>query len=245
MLSVFICEDELNQREYMESIVSKHVAAESCNIELVLSTGVPTDILDYLKKYPHKNGLYFLDVDLQHQMNGIDLAAEIRDIDFSAKIVFVTTHAELSYLVFTHKVEAMDYIVKNRPESVEKRVLECIFVAYKRYLNDKVSSRKRYQVKAGGQVWNIPFDEILFFETNPAIPHKIILHMEDNQIEFRGSVSDVAKVSPDFYRCHKSFVVNTKNIQRIDKPKREVEMINGEIVPATIRKIPELVKILS
>jgi len=228
----------------MEAIIQRHIDTEKCDMELVLSAGSPTDMFAYLEKQFVKGGLYFLDVDLQHEIHGIALAANIRDMDTSAAIVFITTHAELSYLVFTHKIEAMDYILKDKPEEMEERVLECLRVAYKRRLHDKTLRRKPFIIKTGDQVLNIPHDEILFFETHPAVRNKLILHMENRLVEFRGFISDVAKIDPAFYRCHQSFVVNTTKIKGVDKKNNEINMINGEIVPITIRKMSELLKLM-
>lgn len=46
-------------------------------------------------------------------MNGFELAQEIRKFDPRGFIIFITTHAELSYMTFTYKVEALDYIIKD------------------------------------------------------------------------------------------------------------------------------------
>ncbi|MCL2588088.1 MAG: LytTR family DNA-binding domain-containing protein [Oscillospiraceae bacterium] len=245
MLHVLICEDDPTHRAQMESIVHKHITTEDCEMELVLSAGGPISILDYLEAHPDTNGLYFLDVVLQYdEMNGIELAAKIREIDARATIVFVTTHEELSYLVFKYKIEAMDYIIKDRPEDMEARAIECMLLAYKRYLADKTTTRNYYQVKTGDQVLNIPYDEILFFETHPAMRNKMVLHMDDRHVEFRGHISALANIDPAFYRCHQSFVVNTKQIKCIDKGGKEIEMNNGARVPVASRKISELLKLM-
>jgi len=244
VLHVLICEDNPEHRAQMESIVHRHISTEDCEMELVLSVGSPTDVLDYLALHPDKRGLYFLDVDLQHEINGIELAAKIREIDTTAKIVFVTTRAELAYLTFTHKVEALDYIIKDRPEDIETRAMECMLVAYKRYMNDKKSKQKLFTVKADGELWSVPHDDILFFETSPAARHRMILHMKNGQIEFRGQIGEVAKIGPEFYRCNQSFIVNLNNIKRVDTPNRTIEMVNGELVPITVRKISDILKLL-
>jgi len=98
----------------MESIVRKHIATEDVEMELVLSPACPADVLGYVGKHPDTNGLYFLDIGLQHEMNGIKLATKNREIDTNATIVFVTTHEELSHLVFRYKIEALDYITSSK-----------------------------------------------------------------------------------------------------------------------------------
>jgi len=74
--------------------------------------------------------------------------------------------------------------------------------------------------------------------------HKMILHMRDSQVGFRAPIREVAKMSPDFYRRHKSFIINIKNIKRVDKSNEVVEMSNGECVPIAVGKISELLKMM-
>jgi len=243
MLSIFICEDDKKQRERLEKTVTDYVMIENLSMKVALSTDDPTVLLDYLKKNPKTTGLYFLDVDLQHKMNGIILATKIRELDVLGKIVFVTTHSELSYLTFIHKVEAMDYIIKDVPEDIQKRVQSCIDVAYERYLDDKHPDKKTYTVKVGDQMLNFPYDEVMFIESSE-IPHKLVLHLENGQLEYYGTLKEVEQVSPGFYRCHKSVIVNTKNIKEIDKSTKEVEMINGEYCLISARAMKGLLQIM-
>jgi len=246
MLHIFICEDNSKYRERVEKVIKDYIAVKDYDIDLALSTGSPTDILDYLKKHPTKKGLFFLDVNLYHEINGINLAIKIKEINSSAKIVFITIHAELSFLIFMHKIEALDYIIKDMPVDIEPRVMECISTAYKRYLDDKVPKYEHdyFKVRSGSQTWNIHIDEILFFETHLSMKHKVVLHMVNSQIEYRAPISEIADSNPNFYRCHKSFVINIKHIKLIDKAKNYLEMSNGEIVPITVRKISELLKLM-
>jgi len=243
MLSIFICEDDLAQRQKMEKIVRDYVMIEDLGLEVALITHNPQDVLDYLEDNPKTTGLYFLDVDLGHEMTGIGLAAKVRALDDLGKIVFVTTHGELSYLTFMYKVEALDYIIKDSPEGIRQRVYDCIKVAHERYLNDKNPEKKIYKVKVEDRVLAIDHDDIMFIESSD-VPHMLILHLDNSQIEYYGSLREVEEAMPTFYRCHKSYVVNPRNIKEIYKSTNEVEMLNEEICLVSVRKMKGLVSLL-
>ena len=246
MLSIFICEDDKYQRNAIETMAKNYIAKGNYkDIEIVLSTDNPKTLLLNLDTHYAKQSLYILDVDLQHEMSGIDLAAKIRKRDMYGKIVFVTTHQELSYLTFKYKVEAMDYIIKDMAGGIEKRVEECIGLAYKHFANDKHAKKRGYQVKVGNGVRLIPYDEIMYFESSTHSPRKIILHMENSWLEFYGSLSEVEKISDEFFRCHQSFVVNVKNINSVDKEKRVAEMQGGRSAFIAVRKMGTLIKKMS
>ncbi|MCL2843100.1 MAG: LytTR family DNA-binding domain-containing protein [Oscillospiraceae bacterium] len=242
MLHVFICEDDLEQRTYMEKLVSKHIMETDYDMELALSADNPTDILDYLDQHPNQRGLYFLDVDLQHELNGIELGATIRKMDVSATIVFITTHSEMAHLVFIHKVEAMEYIIKDDPKTIETGVKECMQLAYQRYLNGKHSQNKYFSLKSGDQTWNILHDDILFFETDSDNRNKLILHTTNGLIGFRGVINEVKKIGPEFFCCHKANVVNVNKIKRVDRALRTIELVNGDTIPVAIQKMSELLR---
>ena len=244
MLHVLICDDDPRHRAKMESIITKHIATADVQMELIVSASGPEEVLEYLKKHPDKRGLYFLDVDLQHEIDGITLGVEIRKTDPLAKIVFVTTHEELAHLTFKQKVKALDYIVKDRPEDVETRTIECVREAYRRYMQEKDAEPKFFTVNTNGALWNIPHDDILFFETHPRITERMILHMENNEIDFRGIISKIESLVPEFYRCHKSFLVNPSKIARVDKVTKEAIMLDGSRAHVAAKKMSDLVRMV-
>ncbi len=241
MLSVFVCEDDLNQRTHLEKYINDYIMIEELDAKLVLSTDNPYDILNYLKSNVHTRGIYFLDVDLKSDITGIGLASKIREIDTIGNIVFVTTHSELTYLTFLYKVEAMDYIIKDTPGSICQRIQDCLHVANKRYLNDRTGEKKIFKIKIGNQIRGIEHSEIMFFESG-LVPHKVILHTFNSQIEFYHTIHELANIGEEFYRCHKSFVVNKTNIKNIDRVGKVIEMINGEFCLASSRSIKGLLK---
>jgi len=246
MLNIFICEDRPDQRALIERLVNKVVIEENFDVGFAVSVDNPPALLSYLENNPIRNALYFLDVDLQHEMTGIELGAKIREFDTSATIVFITTHSEMAHLVFEYKVEAMEYIIKGDTDKLEVGIRECIQLAYQRYLSGKRTERKHFVVNTGGGVWNIPYDEILYFETNAHTNNKLILHTKTGEIDFRSTLSDVTHSAPEFYLCHKSFVVNPKSIKHVHKANRKlwIELVNDEIIPVTAKRLPGLLEVI-
>jgi len=243
MMHILICEDDFEQRTHMEHVVGKHISDNE--MELILSSEDPAEVLAYLKTRSNKGGLYFIDIDLKNdEIDGIELGVKIREADPFAKIVFITTHSELAYLTFQHKINAQDYIVKDSPEKVETKMIECMMEAYDRYQNEKSDDTKNFMVDANGEVWNVPYDEILFFETHPKIRHRIILHTENGKLEFRGFLSEIEKLDSEFYRCHKSYLLSINKVAYIDKKTKEAVMQNGARAHIAQKKMAEMVGIV-
>lgn len=241
MFKIFICEDNSNERKSIENAVSDAVETEHFNIETALSTDNPYKLLSYVKD-DSSTGLYFLDVDLNTDINGINLAESIRKYDPRGFIVFVTTHAEMSYLTFIYKVEAMDYIIKDNCHNVNRRIHDCIMNAHKKFYLKSKEVSENFTMKVTDKVINVSLDDILFFETSDVI-HKIVLHCKNRQIEFYSKMKDIEKqLDSRFYRCHRSYLINKNNIKSIDKDKRIVYMYNDEQCLVSTRLMKGLLK---
>lgn len=240
MLGIFICEDNAIQRNQIESFIKNYLLIEELDMEIKISTDQPEHILDYLEQHRDSRGIYFLDVDLQCDMNGIQLGAKIREHDLHGKIVFITTHDELLALTFKYKVEAMDYILKEAEiADIRERIQEALIQAQRHYQKEAQKADDFIQLKIGSQIRVFELQQVMFFETAPT-PHKLILHLANSTLEFYGKINDVPALSPLLVRIHKSYVLNYKNIQLIDKKKREVIMVNGEKCLLSIRLVKQL-----
>lgn len=225
MLEVIICEDNTVQMGNLKNLIENAILREEIDIKVTLCTGDPYEILDYVKK-SSVTGIYFLDVDLKSNINGIKLAEKIRDIDSFGFIIFTTTHLEMSYMAFKYKVEAMDYVIKD-DDDFKARVNACLLKAYNTYY--KNNNKEEYiSINLDDRVINIKPEDILFIETSKS-PHKICIHEENRQTELYGNLKDIQEKLPgNFYRCHKSYIVNKDKIEEIDKKRNTIIMTNAE-----------------
>lgn len=72
-------------------------------MEIALATDDPYEVIEKSKEM-NDVGCYFLDIQLEADINGIKLGSEIRKYDPIGNIIFVTSHSELTYLTFVYKV---------------------------------------------------------------------------------------------------------------------------------------------
>ena len=104
MLNIFVCEDNEVQRRTIVQIIQNTVLIEELDMQLVLDAGDPHVLLERVKA-SQNTGIYFLDIDLGSNMNGLKLAQQIRLYDPRGFIIFVTAHCELSYMTFQYRVD--------------------------------------------------------------------------------------------------------------------------------------------
>ena len=95
---IIICEDDPVQRQQLDTLVENYILFHSDLFKVELQSPGPNQVVEYLNKEQPENGIYFLDIDLKADIDGIQLAEVIRKVDVQAEIIFVTTHDELAPL---------------------------------------------------------------------------------------------------------------------------------------------------
>lgn len=217
---IIICEDSLVQLHQIDTLVQNYILFHNENFQIALKTQSPEEVQMYLKKFHPVNGIYFLDIDLNHQINGIDLAESIRQVDVQAKIIFVTTHDEMAPLTLKRKVEALDFIAKDQPlEKIRSEIYEALDFARQRIDETKTSQRKNFSFSIGTQLYNMDINEILFVETSD-IPHRLDLFTVNGKYEFYGKLNNIEKKYLTLFRASRSCLVNLTNIRKVDFPNR-------------------------
>ncbi|RAZ67295.1 LytR/AlgR family response regulator transcription factor [Planococcus maitriensis] len=237
-MKVIICEDEQNQRHFLQTTIMNYAAFYETSIEIVLSASQPEEVVTYLSN--HRADCYFLDIEFGTTMNGIDLASHIRQQDPLATIIFITTHADKLKLTFTYKLAALDFIIKDVPGELTEQVRNALKAAFAKYRQlGQTDATKYFQVHIGERIKNIKLDDIYYLETSPQ-PHKIELHEKNGYYEFYGKMKDFEKLGEDFFRCHKSYIVNLRHVKDINKKERTLTIANDAVCPVSFRMMREL-----
>ncbi|WP_345753298.1 LytTR family DNA-binding domain-containing protein [Lactiplantibacillus pentosus] len=229
MIKVYICEDDPKQLQELEQLVSKVIIDRQLDMGFGLSSSDPHEILASVRSQSPEKAVFLLDIVLNSDINGIQLASEIRDLGGRNKIIFVTTHTELSLTVFQYQVEALDFILKDFPDQLYDRLRQVLTVAQTRFKSEEQPQEELIQIKIGETVRSLEVQHVLFFESS-LNPHKIVVHLDDGELEYYGLLKDVPDLNDNFYRCHKSYVVNLTRIRSLDKRYRQVTMADGERV---------------
>lgn len=113
MYPIIMCEDNRIQLQQLDTLVENYILFHSDLFKVELQASQPQQVVNYLDDCEPQNGIYFLDIDLQADIDGIQLAEIIRQKDVQAEIIFVTTHDELAPLTLKRKVAALDFIAKD------------------------------------------------------------------------------------------------------------------------------------
>lgn len=236
MLHVYLCEDSIEHRQYIEKSINDVIMIEELDMKIEISTDNPFEVIDKVMTADNC-GLYILDIDFGKEINGLQLAEKIREYDPRGFIIFITSHTEMTYLTFLHRIEALDFIPKNNARILKTRLREALFEAIKRYSSPKNNQQKVFSISLGGRIMSFDFNDILYIETS-LNSHKLILHTESQEIEFYGKLKDIElSLDDNFVRVHKSFLVNKNNIVQINKQDKLIKLKGGKECLASVRLI--------
>ncbi|SHJ73131.1 response regulator [Paramaledivibacter caminithermalis] len=128
MTNFVICEDDNRFRKKILDYINNYIDMQKLEGKITVETILCKEVLEYVKKNGTNKNIYILDIDLNDNMNGLQLAKRIRKYDIYGYIIFVTNHIELSLTTHKYKVRALDFIVKN-VDDIKSRLYEAFNVA--------------------------------------------------------------------------------------------------------------------
>ena len=241
MIPIYICEDDTKQLEVISAVIKNRIMIENLDSYVHIATSDPIELLQAARVRTSSFGIYFLDIELKDSdLDGIMIGKRVRDLDPLGKIIYVTSHTDLSMSILKSNIEPTDYIIKedifDLKENVE-RMLSKIFEDVKATPLQK----DIFKIEFNDEIKFLPIKDIQYFSTSPGTPHKLEVHLTHAHMQFYDKIKEIEKMNRHFIRCHKSYVINTQNVRTINKKTREITLANGEVIPASVRGLKKLI----
>ena len=202
MINFALIEDNkkiLNNLSHMlDCIFLKH----NLDAEISLSTTNVSELLSFIEK--NKIDVLFLDIDLNSNFSGLEIAEKVRKTNKNCYIIFETAHLE--YSLMAYKFKTFDYICK--PITLQ-RLEDCILRLF-----DDVSGLSKKFLRIDSKNTIIAENDINYIKREGM---KLIFHTESRDYEVYSSFLKIQNILPNnFIRCHKSFIANINNITKIE-----------------------------
>lgn len=200
MLKVAICDDENNERQSISHMIDR--ALNLSNKEYKLFEFSSAEELMSSKCY---FDMYFLDIKMD-KLTGIEAAKKIRLTNEKAVIIFITGLKD--YVFDAFDVKAFHYILKPVNEEKLKEILYSALMEFDK--KDKFIIAKTIR-----QLTKILLKDIIYIE---AENRKVKVHTTYDIIEYYYKLSDIERelYGDNFFRCHKSYIVNLKYVHSYD-----------------------------
>ncbi|MEJ4088003.1 LytR/AlgR family response regulator transcription factor [Galbibacter orientalis] len=185
--------------------------------------------------------LALVDIVLASKKTGIDLGRHIRE-NYNIPFIFVTSNSDKATVENAKSVKPNGYLVK---PFEQQDLFTSIEIALSNFNNDTVSLAKETTEEADGKLvsnsvlrnsifvkknqhyYRIPFDEIQYVKADNVY---LEVYTEDKTFLVRSALKDYLEKLPSkqFYRAHKSYIVNIDQIEAINT--KDI-LINGKNIP--------------
>lgn len=153
--------------------------------------------------------LLFLDINLG-DMNSTSLVPALQKLQPELLICFVTAYSE--YAVQAFNLEVDDYVMKPfEPERIERVVRKCI----ERNPADEKETElqpKRIAVVCADRTVYINVEDVVYIET---YNRGCRMYTDKQVLEAHQTIGQYEKKLPEFFRIHKSYLVNVDRIQEL------------------------------
>ncbi|WP_099468907.1 LytR/AlgR family response regulator transcription factor [Konateibacter massiliensis] len=201
-MKLAIVDDEVKTTDLFESYVRQFERENGNEIEVSVFHN-PNDFLnDYSKDYD----LVFLDIEMP-ALNGIETARELRRMDRSVVLLFITNMAQ--YAIAGYEVEALDFVLK--PLSYAEFTLK--MQKAMRYITRDQDKKLTIQT-AEGQV-HLYVSDIYYIEV---IRHYLIYHTINGTYTARGVLKEVEEMLKEYHfsRSNHCYLVNMKYVKSVN-----------------------------
>lgn len=162
---------------------------------------------DLVDAYRPEFDILLLDVEMP-QMDGLEAAHHIREVDPDVVIIFVTNMAQ--YAIKGYEVDALSYLVKPVP-----------YYAFVQEMGRSLARLRRQQgasimLNVGGTLAKVATTDIVYVES---VKHRITVHTLGGKYSFSGTLKAMEEElsDHDFFRSNSCYLVNLRHVARVEQ----------------------------
>ncbi len=216
MYKIAVCDDNPADADYVADIIRRW--AQACAVLMEIERFPSAEAFWFQYEENRCYDILFLDIEMEPEgMNGIELAAKLRENDSSIQLVFVTGYME--YIADGYDVEALHYLLKPVTEEKLGSVLARALARV------KAREKELFLQTTDGSV-RVLNSEIRYLEVQR---NYVTIHAAE-EYTVKRTLGDLEKeLDESFFRTGRSFIVNLRFVRKITKT--QVFLKDGAQVP--------------
>ncbi len=216
MYKIAVCDDNPADADYVADIIRRWAQARAVLMEIERFPSAEAFWFQYEENRCYD--ILFLDIEMEPEgMNGIELAAKLRENDSSIQLVFVTGY--MDYIADGYDVEALHYLLKPVTEEKLGSVLARALARV------KAREKELFLQTTDGSV-RVLNSEIRYLEVQR---NYVTIHAAE-EYTVKRTLGDLEKeLDESFFRTGRSFIVNLRFVRKITKT--QVFLKDGAQVP--------------
>lgn len=178
-----------------------------------------------------KPDLLLLDIYIQGDMDGIQLAEKLKQMSISTPVIFLTSLMSQEVFDLAKQTNPSAYLTKPVDINQLQRAIELALQNHKRKamgantdsLTNDVAANDSIFIKVGRRVQKVHIPNIEYLNVENKYSYVV---SGQKEIKVRMAFKDITKKLPpdQFIKVNKSYVVNIRKIESIDLDKKELKL---------------------
>lgn len=208
MIKIVIVEDDKNQQEKVKNVVDKIKFKTNEEIQTEFFMGYTKKLQNIIDDNTiHK--IFIMDIELENNASGIQIAKKIRDDDWDSAIIFITSHDKMFETVYRSIYQVFDFIEKYHDMS--KRLESDLNLILKKNFDNKmfIYSNRLFDLK-------IYYRSILYIYREKD-ERKLVIVTDTNVFKIGLTLNEMLKLLDNrFKQCHRSCIVNVERVHKFN-----------------------------
>lgn len=225
-VKILVCDDDPTFVNQMIELINQQPRYGALDVSIT-GCSDPSQLSDKLLA---EFNIMFLDIDMG-EYSGLAIARRIRELQLNSLLIFVTHYVEFS--LEGYEVNAFRYLLK-------ENLSDKLPLYFKEAMMQFTRKREAFQFTYGGEDYVVPYENIVYLESQLRIIHLHTLHPERISECFYATMEKMEKdLSPHgFLRIHKSYLVNMRHLKKLNYDK--ALLTDGTILPVSQKKFSEI-----
>lgn len=212
-MNILICDDNSDVVIQEEFVVEEAMASLKKRSSIRTFTSAK-ECLAAVKENKKEFSIVFLDIEMPY-ISGLELGKKIKEINSMIQIIFVTSFEK--YSLSAYDVHPFYYVVK--PLKMEKvREIVLSVMQYEQAGSVSISDSPKLKVEINRDVIAIPVRGVCYIEKEKNVCNIVTESREYQTYVSLKELEDqiMGLKANELYRCHQSFIVNLRYVQRYE-----------------------------
>ncbi len=226
MLNVIICEDNKTFKLRTYDIVSQYLMNTNIQYKIKSYESYTDKLKEFVRSPKDGYTIYILDIQLDNDDSGIDIANDIRRTDYDSKII-LETGTELISQAQKLRLDILDYVHKsiNYDKCILEDLEKCLEI---------FNLKKNIKFRIEKIDYTIKYDDVLMIQTD-SIERKCTVTTLNNDYDVKKPlIFFEQQVNSRFYKINRAVLINLNNVDMIDYENNIIRFINGKIIKGMI-----------
>lgn len=236
MIKIIVIEDEKIHQDKIKEVISKLVFKTTEDVKVEYFTKYNKSLQKIIDDDSIRK-IFIMDIELENNISGIQIAKKIREDDWESEIIFTTSHDKMFETVYRNIYQVFDFIEKYH--DMTERLSKDLEIIFKKNFDNKMLmySNRFFDLK-------IYYRSILYIYREKD-ERKLVIVTDTNVFKVGLTIPEMLDLlDARFKQCHRSCIVNRDRVHKYEwnegyfvlDNKTEVDMLSKKFKKEVLGK---------